>query len=201
MALFDGRGREWTGSVARCTRREVEVAVESVREVPPPSPALTLAVGRPNLDKSMEFIVRHGTELGVARFVFFHGARSQKPPKHNEKWNRLAIECCKQSGRLWLPEFHTAESLDAVLDAAAGLVLMAAIEGPYEPLSIVRGAAALTLLVGPEGDFTGEETALACARGARLISLGPHVLRTEVAAVVAATLVQYEAGYLTPESA
>jgi 16S rRNA (uracil1498-N3)-methyltransferase len=184
--------------VASCTKREVEVAIESVREVLPPAPALTLAVGRPNLDKSMEFIVRHGTELGVSRFTIFHAARSQRPPKLNDKWDRLAVECCKQSGRLWLPEFQVAESLDAVLDAVEGLLVMASIEGPHEPLSMVKGADALTLLIGPEGDFTGEETALACARGAKLISLGPHILRTEVAAVVAATLVQYESGYLRP---
>lgn len=198
VALFDGQGREWLGQVAACTKREVTVGIEALREAPRPAPRLTLAVGRPNLDKSMEFIVRHGTELGVSQFVFFHAERSQRPPRHHDKWERLAVECCKQSGRLWLPAFAVAESLEAVLDRTADLLVLASIEGPYLPLSVVQGAPAVTLLVGPEGDFTEAETALACARGARRISLGPHVLRTEVAAMVAAALVQYEAGYLKP---
>lgn len=201
VALLDGRGGEWTGRVARVDRRDVAVAVESARSEARPAARVTLVQAWLKRDKHIEEIVRHGTELGVARFVFFRAAHSEKTPETDPKWLRVAQESCKQCGRLWLPEFRVARDLGAALEAVEGasLLLLTLDEAPV-PLSEAVREGPVALLVGPEGDFTGEEAALARERGARPVSLGPATYRSEVAAFLGAALVLYELGALGPRA-
>ncbi len=196
VLLFDGQGREGRGSVQRVDKRDATVWVEELRAVPQPSPALTLAQAWLHREKTIEFIVRHGTELGVAAFVFFRADHSESAPKIDAKWNRLAIEACKQCGRLWLPEFRLADSLGEALEATSGDRLIAAMDEPAVPWSQALTGGDATVCIGPEGDFSGEEIRVALAMGARPISLGPTVFRSEMAAITAATVIQYEWGAL-----
>ncbi|HNR33374.1 MAG TPA: RsmE family RNA methyltransferase [Candidatus Hydrogenedentes bacterium] len=198
VALLDGQGRELVGAVARMDRRDVVVAVEEERRAPRPAPAVTLAQAWLHQDKAVELLVRIGTELGVDRFLFFRADRSERAPRVNPKWDRIGVEACKQCGRLWLPEFVVAPSLAEVLRDASGDLIVAAIEGPPVPLARALSGAEVTLLIGPEGDFTPEEIRAALERGARPISLGTTTFRAETAAIVAATLVQHHLGRLGP---
>lgn len=198
VALFDGQGHDMHGCVTRVDRREVAIRIEDGHEHPPPAPSLTLAQAWLHQEKSIEFIVRHGTEIGVVRFVFFRADRSERAPKMQDKWQRLAIEACKQCGRLWLPEFQCAADLQAVLDAAQGDILVASMDAPPVPLTEAVHGRDTTLVIGPEGDFTDAETKLALEHGAKPISLGAATLRSEVAAIIGATLVQYHLGRLGP---
>lgn len=198
VALFDGAGQEWEGAVLDVERNAVSVSITALIQQPPPAPALTLALAWLHRDKAIEDLVRRGTELGVNRFVFFRAARSQKPPKFSEKWPRIAVECCKQSGQLWLPAFEVVDDLDEVLSTATGDLLLATLDAAPRPLSAALSGKPITLLVGPEGDFTAEETAAALAAGAAPLSLGETVFRAEVAAEIALTLIRYETGALGP---
>ena len=66
-------------------------------------------------------------DLGVAKVVFFRADRSERAPRYTEKWDRIAVEACKQCGRAWLPEFNVSENLEAaLLDHALGQILIAA---------------------------------------------------------------------------
>jgi 16S rRNA (uracil1498-N3)-methyltransferase len=197
VALFDGHGREWLGRVARHTRREVYVSIESMRETPPPAPALTLAQAWLLRDKAIEFLILHGVELGVARFCFFRAERSERSPKTSDKWTRAAIEACKQCGRLWLPEFTVADNLEAALAGATGDRLIAAMDRTPVPLARACTGGDAVMLIGPEGDFTPAEVDAAVALGAHPVSLGATTFRAEFAAIVAATLVRYHQGGLS----
>lgn len=196
VALFDGHGREFTGAVQHCTRHEVQVEVQETRLTDRPLPELTLAFAWLHQDKAIEFIIRHGTELGVARFIFFRAARSERPPKLNDKWQRLAIEVCKQSGRLWLPEFTLAKDLSDTLDGLEGQTFFGALDPPHAPLQLPPAASRINLLIGPEGDFTQEEVAVAKSKSALPVSLGQTIFKAEMAALVAITLLQHQAGHL-----
>lgn len=200
VALFDGHGHDIRGRVARLDRREVAVRIEEVHAQPRPAPSLTLAQAWLHQEKSIEFIVRHGTEIGVARFVFYRAERSERTPRIQDKWIKLAIEACKQCGRFWLPEFQCAESLERALDVVHGDILFASMDAPAVPLADAVSGCDITLVVGPEGDFTDGETKLALERGARPISLGALTLRSEVAAIIGTALVQFHLGRLGPIS-
>lgn len=123
VALFDGAGHEWLGAIARVGKREVVVAVGEARFSPKPVPEITLAQAWLLRDKAVDFIITHGTELGVSRICFYRGARSDRDPRGQEKWRRCAIEACKQCGRPWLPEFSVADSLEEALGQAGGGLL------------------------------------------------------------------------------
>ncbi len=198
VALFDGGGREILGTVVTCSKQEVVVSPQSERQETAPTPALTLALAWLHRDKPVEFAIRHGCALGVTRFVFYRAVRSERPPKVQEKWTRLAVESCKQCGRLWLPTFEVAAAMEDVLAEAGGAALVATADREATPWSAVANAETLTLVIGPEGDFSTEELDAAEAAGARFVSLGATVYRAEVAAVVGCTVIAHAFGQLGP---
>ena len=198
VALFDGQGTELVGEVARVGKRDIEVAVVESRREPRPDISLTLVQAGLHRDKAMESLVRQCTALGVERLRFFRAQRSERQVRPNAKWRRAAIEACKQCGRPWLPVIETAENLGSALDDIDGALLMATADAPPIPLSSALTANSVALLVGPEGDFTQDELAVARARGASPISLGATTFRAEVAALVGVALIQYELGRLGP---
>ncbi|MCH8203576.1 MAG: 16S rRNA (uracil(1498)-N(3))-methyltransferase [Candidatus Hydrogenedentes bacterium] len=197
VALFDGEGREAIGEVVEAGPDAVTVSVETRREKSRPLRQLTLAQAWLNREKSIEPIVSRGTELGVTCFVFFKGERSERAPRLHEKWGRLAIESCKQSGRLWLPAFELADGLGGVLAAAKGRVLIATTAREATSITeAVGNDGDVLVVIGPEGDFSEAELETALENGAVPISLGDYTLRSEVAATLALSLIQYELGEL-----
>ena len=120
------------------------------------------------------------------------------PPKTGPKWERHAIETCKQCGRLWLPKFDILPDLDALLADTAGDTLIATATCDPIPLAEALTGGPITVLVGPEGDFTNDEVAQAMEKGAHPISLGATTFRSEEAATLAAALIRYELGGLGP---
>jgi len=198
VALFDGHGREILGEVVTAGKREVVIQALEERVLPPPPRRLTLLQAWLHRDKALDFIVEHGTELGVARFVFFRARRSERKPVHSNKWPRAAIEACKQCGRIWLPEFILADGIEEAVRDAAMPVLLATKDLHAAPLRTALGAGSVALMVGPEGDFTDEEVAMALEAGVTPVSLGAATYRSEMAALVGAALIQYELGELGP---
>jgi len=198
VVLFDGAGREIRGVVRRAARHEVRVEAHEDRRLPWPAKAVTIVQGWLHRREGLEYLVRRGTELGVRRFVFFRAVRSEREPRLDGKWRRIAVEACKQCGRLWVPSFTRIDDLDEALDYIEGHILILTRDLEPEPLrDAVRGDA-MTVLAGPEGDFAPEELELAQDRGATPVSLGPATYRSEVAATLAAGLVLYEMGELGP---
>jgi 16S rRNA (uracil1498-N3)-methyltransferase len=144
-----------------------------------PGPDVTVAVAPPKGDR-LEWLVQKCTEVGVARLVLLDAERSvvrwdaERSAKQLERLRRVAVEAAMQSRRVWLPEVRGPVPAGDVLPGAA----------IAEPGGRRIGPADVCIAVGPEGGWTAAEVARAGSR----VSLGPHVLRVETAAVVAATL-------------
>ena len=198
VSLFDGRGREWLGTVSRVTRREVTVSVDEDRFIPAPAERVTLYQAMLGREKAMEELVQRGTELGVGRFVVFRGRKSQRKARISGKWTRTAIEACKQCGGLWLPEFSAEADLDSALRNTPDCLLLATAQEAPVPIREAITGSDVGIIVGPEGDFANEELAAARGRGAVPISLGDNTFRAEVAGSLAAALVLHELGRLGP---
>lgn len=198
VQCFDGQGTEVEGVVTGVERAAVTVEPTSVEQAPKPRIRLTLAQAWLHREKSVEELIKRGTELGVTRFAFFRGDHSERAPKPSDKWTKWAIESCKQCGRSWLPEFTVAETLAGVFGANDSPALIATQHKQPVPLRDAVNGDSATLIVGPEGDLSEDELALAEARGARPVSLGEATLRSEVAAAALVTLTLYEMGALGP---
>jgi len=169
--------------------------------------------------EKFEWVLQKGTELGVAQFVPVLTERSIVrarliEDKKLDRWRRIVTEAAEQSHRGRIPKIgQTVPFREAVaqlggfdhrLIAATFTETISlrealqkrskrATDPPGAP-SIGGEEVSVALMIGPEGGFTEEEAALAREKGAVPIRLGPRMLRTETAAVVACALVLYEQG-------
>lgn len=173
------------------------------------SQPITLIQGIAKGDKC-DAIVRDATELGATRVLVTPMQRSVARPAADKlaaresRWQRIADEAARQSGRGDAPQVSVPQSLDAALDAAlegalgsardvAGFVLWERATTPLGPdlANALRTARPLVFVIGPEGGIDEREVAACERRGFAARSLGSFVLRTETvaAAVLGAVMV------------
>ena len=164
-----------------------------------------LAQGLPKSDK-MELIVQKAVELGAAGvipmvtdFCTVQYDDSKKASRVS-RWQKIAQEAAKQCGRNVVPEISAVRSLAEVLAGAGKASLLMLYEGEransFKEALRESEANSYLLLVGPEGGFSSAEAELCRKHGARSVSLGPRILRTETAALAGLTMVLYERGDL-----
>ena len=201
VCLTDGRGGRWSGKV--CSAGDGQVVCQVDAPLPQAeSPArITLYQGLPKADK-LELIAQKAAELGVAALYPVAMTRSvtrwnqKEAEKKRERLERIAQEAMKQCGRSRLmqvgPLLSWAQALAAM--AAHPLMIMPweeAAEGRMAQLGVrFPEARDIGILIGPEGGIAQEEAGAAAAAGARIITLGPRILRCETAAICACTLAQ-----------
>jgi 16S rRNA (uracil1498-N3)-methyltransferase len=197
VAVFDGRGSEWPARVTSIGRDRVGLDVgPPLAGAAPPLP-LTLAVALPKGDRQ-KWLVEKLTELGCARLVPLVTTRgvAEATPAAIERLGRAAIEACKQCGRTTLLEIAPPVTLAAMLAARDPNTVSLVADPSSEALGplLAGHAGAVLALVGPEGGFTAEELAVAEAAGCRRVSLAPHILRVETAAIALAAGVAMRTG-------
>lgn len=155
----------------------------------------------------MDTIIQKCTEIGVMEFYPVALKRSvvkvkdiKKEQTKVERWNTIADEAAKQSKRDVLPKVHNIISFQEMVEILKGEKNIVV---PYEEEknSFIKGKVKLEgnkihLIIGPEGGFEPEEINILKSIGAKTVSLGPRILRTETAGVVAATILLYEFGDL-----
>ena len=144
-----------------------------------------------------EWFVEKATEVGVDRIVPLIGERSERKVYKTERAQKIALAATKQSLKAKIPEVAEPVTVKEFLKGDGGLKLIAyCFEGEMPRTSIKEALAQyqgsdITVLIGPEGDFSPEEAKLAIANGYIPIHLGPSRLRTETAAVTAAEAVYF----------
>ena len=198
LVLFDGRGGEWNARLHRVGRTMAAV-LESFDETERESPVrVTLLQGVPAADK-MDWIVRKGTELGVARIrpvvarrsvIRLSGERMERRVAH---WQAIAAAACEQCRRNRVPEVAPlVDLIDFFAEAAAPSEhrLMLAPGAELRLKDLAPPAGPVSLLVGPEGGFEEGELAAARIAGFQAVRLGPRVLRTETAGMAALAAMQ-----------
>lgn len=188
VELFDGRGTRWPAEVAAIGRDRVELSTGAPVVTPlPGSPSLTVAVALPKGERQ-QWLAEKLTELGAASLLPLVTERgvAEPGPAARTRLERAVLEACKQCRRDHLMTILPPATMDeAVRGPHAGTSLLLADAGGAAPAPD-PGAAAVLVLVGPEGGFTPEEIAMAVAAGARRVALARHVLRVETAALAAA---------------
>jgi 16S rRNA (uracil1498-N3)-methyltransferase len=204
VTVFNGAGAEATAEITSAKRDILVLRKVQVSKTSPIACEVTLAQAVPK-GKNMDFIIEKATELGARsiapllseRTIF--QADAEEALKKKQKWQRVAIEACKQCGQNWLPELQTPLSLKAFFEGGAkfDLMLIASLQPDARHLKQVLGESGVKpqrvlVLVGPEGDFTPAEIALAKSHGCRPITLGPIILRTETAALYCLSVLSHE---------
>lgn len=205
LMLFDGSGREFEARLETAEAHRLRVHVGAARAGHSESPLqITLAQGI-SRGVRMDFTLQKAVELGVTEIVPVLTERSvvrldaHLAARKQQHWQQLVIGACEQSGRVRVPEVRAPlplgeffsgpprPGLNLLLDSTANTVL----NGLRAPQ-----VHQILLLVGPEGGLNAAETSAAQRAGFTAVRLGPRVLRTETAALVALSLLQSRWGDL-----
>lgn len=201
LVLTDGRGTSLDVEVTQVGRGAVTCRVEAVEHTERPALHVTVVQAIPKGERG-ELAVDLLTEVGVDEIVPWQAERcvsrwkGEKVDRGRAKWDAVAREAAKQSRRTWWPVVTAVADLDAVAGAVARAdVAWVLHEDASEPLSAALADGALpragrvVLVVGPEGGLSPAELTRLDSSGGRAVRLGPTVLRTSTAGVVAASLV------------
>ena len=199
LVVFNGRGREVTAEIIDLAGDEIRLRKLHESESPPLRCRIVLGQAIPK-GKTMELIVQKAVEIGAAEIAPIISDRTivqvdpESAAQKQAKWQQIAIEAAKQCGQNWLPHVHMPRKLAEFFAAPAtiDLRLIGSLQPDAKHLKKILAdysnehrqlPQSVLMLVGPEGDFTPAELALARSHGCRPITLGPIILRVETAAI------------------
>jgi 16S rRNA (uracil1498-N3)-methyltransferase len=198
VSVSDGAGTVWQARVAAVAGDDVTVELGDQHHVAARAPRMVVVHALPK-QRKLDDVVQRLVEIGVDEIRPVHSARSQvvldgaKADKAVQRWRAVAHAAAKQSRRAWLPVVSDVGAWAEAFGAgAAGVVCWEESRVPLrEVLAALGTPAELVVGVGPEGGLTPKEVQ---AAGLPHATLGPTVLRTETAALVAVAAVRYEQG-------
>ena len=208
VTVLDGAGRQFVCKVEQSARERVTLAIVETKTMPLPFGRITLLQAIPK-GKLIESIIQKATELGVSRIVPLLSERvvmhldEKEARRKAVKWQAVAVEAIKQSGAAWLPKIEMPMTPQHFLERneTFELRLLASLQQdsrhPREFFNSFlqkegRKPSFVCVWVGPEGDFSAQESELIKDSGAFPITLGALVLRVETAAIYSLSILNYE---------
>lgn len=195
LVVFNGQGGEYECSIEAIQKPSVLLNVRSWLDLGRESSlSLILAQGISRGER-MDYTIQKATELGIREIqpIFTEFCTVKLPQERLLKkiahWQAIAISASEQSGRTAVPLVRKPLHFRDVLKSA-GTLLIGDTEATETIKTLLPPEPPIVLLIGPEGGFAEAEIALAIEAGALRISLGPRILRTETAGLVASALLQ-----------
>lgn len=204
IGVRDGISRSYVCAIETLEEDEVRARILSEETDSSELPAkLYLFQGLPKGDK-MELIIQKAVELGVYEIIPVATRRAvvkldaKKAESKRKRWNAIAESAAKQSGRMFIPQVTRVMSLAEALDYGKGLdrnlipyELAEDMAASREEVAQIRPGMSVGIFIGPEGGFDTEEVELAQTCGARPITLGRRILRTETAGMAVLSVLMF----------
>jgi 16S rRNA (uracil1498-N3)-methyltransferase len=200
LILFNGRGGEYSAVLKRGDPKKALVELVDFDPVERESNLkihLGLALSRGD---RFDWAIQKSVELGVSKVTPLSCARSdhifdaKRLARKMDHWKKLIVSACEQSGRTRIPDIsepHSCMDWCQREEGAQGYFFVPGKPGIGAYLADTNElVAGINLAIGPEGGFTEEEEGIFCAQDFHAVSLGPRVLRTETAPIVAISLFQ-----------
>ena len=211
IILFDGSGSYYEAVLTRISTSRVETKIAAItpyiETAEDSRPALHLGMGLVK-GKKMDLIIQKITELGVAGlhpFRSLYCAAQGKTKDRLSRWQKIAIEACKQCNRPKPLDINPTQDIKELLSKDAEevhdlkLIFWENKEGQkslreiFAPLKKIQS---MMTLIGPEGGFSADEVELAVDAGYEPVTMGSRILRVETAAITAVSILQHELGNL-----
>ncbi len=197
LVVFNGQGGEYRAQITAAGNNAVEVILTDFSAVDRESPlAITLGIGISRGDR-MDWVIQKAVETGVAAIAPLFTERTEvrlaaeRLQKKHRHWQQVMISACEQCGRNRLPQIAQPQLLQPWLQqAAADKKFVLHHKAGRHPLDAGAEPASVALLIGPEGGLAGPEIDAAEGHGFEALALGPRVLRTETAPLVAIGILQ-----------
>lgn len=204
VTISDGNNRQYLCEIKAYEGEEavLHILEETNADTELPS-KIYLFQGLPKQDK-MELIVQKCVELGCFKVIPVATKRcvvkldDKKAKKKTERWQQIAESAAKQAGRGVIPEIHDVMSFKEALRYAKTLDVVLI---PYELaegmdetkqiISEIKPGQSVGVFIGPEGGFEREEVEAAMSEGAKAITLGKRILRTETAGLTTLSVLMF----------
>jgi 16S rRNA (uracil1498-N3)-methyltransferase len=206
VILFDGEGKEYQAQIADDSRQRILFTLlkEPAHEASESPAEIILGIGMLKSAK-LDWLIQKATELGINEILPFFSLRVIPRPEELTaqtrltRWQKIAAEAAKQSGRSKVPKIHSPYPFAEALAAFPGFtrIFLWEKEKSRTLQDALRSPGSRVFsLVGPEGGFSEEEAKQAEESGFFPIRLGPRILRAETAGLVIVSLLQFLRGDL-----
>lgn len=203
LTACDTKGYDYDCIIETVDDREVNLRVLSVNPSrSEPDVRVSLYQAMPKGDK-LELIIQKAVELGVDSITPVMTKRCvSKPDKKSmakklERYNRIALEAAKQSGRGKIPQvlpmLEFKEALAQMAKTSCPILFYENATAPAKEV-IAKAGNDISILIGSEGGFDEEEVAMAQQSGCSVLSLGKRILRCETAPLAALSIIMFETG-------
>jgi 16S rRNA (uracil1498-N3)-methyltransferase len=194
LILFNGQGGEYECDIESIRKNAVIVNLRNYVNINRESPLPIILAQGISRGERMDYTVQKATELGVTEIQpMFTEYGTKLPEDRAEKkiahWQAIAISAAEQSGRTAIPLIKPPLPFREVLKLK-GTLMIGDTEASEPIKALTPPNPPVILLIGPEGGFADHEIAAATQAGAKRISLGPRILRTETAGMIAIALLQ-----------
>ena len=191
VLFLDGSGKEYRTAIKEIGNSVIKgEVIESLQNQNEPELKITLYQALCKKDK-FEWILQKGTEVGISEFVPVITERTEKLGLNRERADKILKEAAEQSERGIIPKLLETQNFEDMIKNAVWekIILDKSGEKISSRLSSVVGRKSnVNLFVGPEGGWTEQELKISKESGAKIISLGPRVLRAETAGIIAAAI-------------
>jgi 16S rRNA (uracil1498-N3)-methyltransferase len=186
IQVFDGVGGLYEAEIVSADKATCTFRVQARKQADEPVVQVHVGVAPPKNPSRFEWLVEKLVEVGVSRITPISCQRSERARLNTDRLRRIVIEAAKQSGKLWLPTLDEMIPFESVLITESKARFIAHLGSESQALKdVYNGEETALVLIGPEGDFTGDELQTAKDSGCKQVTLGQHRLRTETAALVA----------------
>ena len=216
LQLTDGKGTLVTAAILDDHKKKCRVQVRTIDNQPPRERSVSLAISLLKNASRFEWFLEKATEIGVSEIIPLLGEHTERQQARQDRLQNILVSAMLQSQQSWLPILHPPTPISQLITDArqdrrfiahcleaprptsslTDVLRQTADRGnnPDAPASGPAGSNApgsrpsQLILIGPEGDFSPKEVALALEHQFIPVTLGGNRLRTETAGVVAATL-------------
>ena len=188
LHVTNGMGLLFETQITLASDNKCIVEVLSIRKSPEPKFHLHLAVAPTKMNDRFEWFLEKATEIGIQEITPVFCDRSERKVVNKERFEKIILSAMKQSNETFLPKLNDAISFkEFIRQKNQGLQLIAHCEETDKKSlkEVLKPNENVTLLIGPEGDFSEKEIAMALENSFQPVTLGNTRLRTETAAVVA----------------
>lgn len=190
LTFTDGKGKLYNGVIATDDPKGMSVTITSSKIDPfPRNYRLNVAISPLKNEERLEWFIEKAVETGVDVITPVICSRSEKRSIRRKRLEGIIISAMKQSGRCILPRLDEPESAEEFLRRAAkGKKIIATCDSSFDRTAITNAfnrGEDVTILIGPEGDFTPAEVKTAMSAGYVSVHIGTGRLRTETAGIAA----------------
>ena len=209
IEVLDGAGGIARAEIIEMSKREAKLKVlQRLKLKSPPFPNIEIVLSLPRFQK-MDLIIQKAVELNAFSITPVVSDRSfiktldRDLTSKLERWKKISLEACKQSGRAWPMQFKEPDSLKNIINQKKDTPCLFLYEGdgviPIKEVlaSFSNPPETLTVFIGAEGGFSPEEVLTFKAAGLKPTTLGPLVLRVETACITILSVIQYHFNLMT----